>query len=102
MKKADLMEPNLEKYMTVKRGGSSVEDMEEQESSGSNNITGSSCVVQRKGYSTSSSWEPNSAESMDRVSGRSSNKERDRSPFGNPPRRPRNNHQSPRNYFPSH
>ncbi|CAN7058594.1 unnamed protein product [Brassica rapa subsp. trilocularis] len=82
VKKADLMEPSFEKYVTVKRGASSLEDMEEQESSGSNSITGSSCVVQRKGYSTSSSWEPNSAESTDRVSGRSSNKERDRSPFG--------------------
>ncbi|KAJ0234466.1 hypothetical protein HA466_0274820 [Hirschfeldia incana] len=84
VKKADLMEPSFEKYVTVKRGGSSLEDMEEQESSGSNSITGSSCVVQqRKGcYSTSSSWEPNSAESTDRMSGRSSNKERDRSPFG--------------------
>ncbi|XP_009139704.1 uncharacterized protein At1g65710 isoform X1 [Brassica rapa] len=81
-KKADLMEPSFEKYVTVKRGASSLEDMEEQESSGSNSITGSSCVVQRKGYSTSSSWEPNSAESTDRVGGRSSNKERDRSPFG--------------------
>ncbi|XP_013637066.1 PREDICTED: uncharacterized protein At1g65710 [Brassica oleracea var. oleracea] len=82
VKKADLMEPSFEKYVTVKRGGSSLEDMEDQESSGSNSITGSSCVVQRKGYSTSSSWEPNSAESTDRVGGRSSNKERDRSPFG--------------------
>ncbi|CAH8371857.1 unnamed protein product [Eruca vesicaria subsp. sativa] len=79
VKKADLMEPSFEKYVTVKRGGSSLEDMEEQESSGSNSITGSSCVVQRKGYS---SREPNSAESTDRMSGRSSNKERDRSPFG--------------------
>ncbi|CAN6830504.1 unnamed protein product [Brassica oleracea] len=82
VKKADLMEPSFEKYVTVKRGGSSLEDMEGQESSGSNSITGSSCVVQRKGYSNSSSWEPNSAESTDRVGGRSSNKERDRSPFG--------------------
>ncbi|XP_018477093.1 uncharacterized protein At1g65710 isoform X1 [Raphanus sativus] len=84
VKKADLMEPSFEKYVTVKRGGSSMEDMEEQESSGSNSVTGSSCVVQRKGgYSASSSWEPNSAESTDRMSGRSSsNKERDRSPFG--------------------
>lgn len=85
VKKADLMEPSFEKYVTVKRGGSSLEDMEEQESSGSNSITGSSCVVQQRkgGYSASSSWEPNSAESTDRMSGRSSsNKERDRSPFG--------------------
>jgi len=82
-KKADLMEPSFEKYVTVKRGGSSLDDMEEQESSGSNSFTGSSCVVQRQGYSSSSSWEPNSAESTDRVSMRSSNKqERDRSPLG--------------------
>ncbi|KAG7543561.1 hypothetical protein ISN45_Aa07g034670 [Arabidopsis thaliana x Arabidopsis arenosa] len=81
-KKADLMEPSFEKYVTVKRGGSSLEDMEEQESSGSNSFTGSSCVVQRQGYSSSSSWEPNSAESTDRVSARSNKQERDRSPLG--------------------
>ncbi|KFK41016.1 hypothetical protein AALP_AA2G074300 [Arabis alpina] len=34
-KKADLMEPSFEKYVTVKRGGS----LEGQESSGSNNLT---------------------------------------------------------------
>ncbi|CAH2065609.1 unnamed protein product [Thlaspi arvense] len=34
-KKADLMEPSFEKYVTVKRGGS----LEEQESCGSNNLT---------------------------------------------------------------
>uniref|UniRef100_A0A1J3JP02 Serine/arginine repetitive matrix protein 2 n=1 Tax=Noccaea caerulescens TaxID=107243 RepID=A0A1J3JP02_NOCCA len=87
VKKADLMEPSFEKYVnvTVKRGGSSLEDMEQQESSGSNSITGSSCVVQRQGYNStsSSSWEPNSAESTDRMSVVKSNKqERDRSPFG--------------------
>lgn len=87
VKKADLMEPSFEKYVnvTVKRGGSSLEDMEQQESSGSNSITGSSCVVQRQGYNstTSSPWEPNSAESTDRMSVVKSNKqERDRSPFG--------------------
>ncbi|CAH2079592.1 unnamed protein product [Thlaspi arvense] len=83
VKKADLMEPSFEKYVTVKRGGSSLEDMEEQESSGSNSITGSSCVVQRHGYnSSSSSWEPNSAESTDRVTVRSKKQERDRSPLG--------------------
>ncbi|EOA16239.1 hypothetical protein CARUB_v10004381mg [Capsella rubella] len=81
-KKADLMEPSFEKYVTVKRGGSSLEDMEEQESSGSNSITGSSCVMQRQGYSSSSSWEPNSAESTDRMSMRSNKQERDRSPLG--------------------
>ncbi|XP_010435542.1 PREDICTED: uncharacterized protein At1g65710-like isoform X1 [Camelina sativa] len=81
-KKADLMEPSFEKYVTVKRGGSSLEEMEEQESSGSNSFTGSSCLVQRQGYSSSSSREPNSAESTDRMSMRSSNKqERDRSPL---------------------
>ncbi|XP_010440818.1 PREDICTED: uncharacterized protein At1g65710-like [Camelina sativa] len=82
-KKADLMEPSFEKYVTVKRGGSSLEDMEGQGSSGSNSFTGSSCVVQRQGYSSSSSREPNSAESTDRISMRSSNKqERDWSPLG--------------------
>ncbi|KAL1224969.1 hypothetical protein V5N11_002749 [Cardamine amara subsp. amara] len=81
-KKADLMEPSFEKYVTVKRGGSSLEDMEEQESSGSNSYTGSSCVVQRLGYTSSSSWEPNSAESTDRVSMRAKKQERDRSPLG--------------------
>ncbi|ESQ28811.1 hypothetical protein EUTSA_v10018468mg [Eutrema salsugineum] len=35
VKKADLMEPSFEKYVTLKRGGS----LEEQESCGSNNLT---------------------------------------------------------------
>ncbi|XP_024008539.1 uncharacterized protein At1g65710 isoform X2 [Eutrema salsugineum] len=82
VKKADIMEPSFEKYVTVKRGGCSLEDMEEQESSGSNSFTGSSCVVQRHGFSSSSSWEPNSAESTDRVCVRSNKQERDRSPLG--------------------
>lgn len=82
-KKADLMEPSFEKYVTVKRGGSSMEDMEEQESSGSNSFTGSSGVVQKPhGYSSSPSWESNSAESRDPVSVRSNKQERDRSPLG--------------------
>ncbi|CAN8272744.1 unnamed protein product [Cochlearia groenlandica] len=63
--KSDLMEPSFEKYVTVKRGcvsSSLKEDMEAQqeESSGSNSYV----VAQRHG----NSWEPNSAESTDRVS----------------------------------
>lgn len=76
-KKADLMEPSFEKYVTVKRGSSSMEDTEAQESSGSNSFTGSSGLMQQ-----SPSWEPNSAESTDRVSVRSNKQERDRSPLG--------------------
>ncbi|KFK44755.1 hypothetical protein AALP_AA1G298600 [Arabis alpina] len=76
-KNADLTEPRFEKYVTVKRGSSSMEEMEPQESSGSNSFTGSSGVVQQ-----SPSWEPNSAESTDRVSVRSKKQERDRSPLG--------------------
>ncbi|GLT77611.1 hypothetical protein SLA2020_491790 [Shorea laevis] len=56
----DLLEPSFHKYVTVKRGG----DMEEQESSGSNSFVSSG---QHWGFS-SSSWEPNSAESTDRWS----------------------------------
>ncbi|GLT28723.1 hypothetical protein SLA2020_036340 [Shorea laevis] len=56
----DLMEPSFHKYVTVKRG----EDMEEQESSGSNSFVSSG---QQWGFS-SSSWEPNSVESADRRS----------------------------------
>ncbi|XP_010528613.1 PREDICTED: uncharacterized protein At1g65710 [Tarenaya hassleriana] len=82
VEKADLIEPSFEKYVTVKRGGSLEEDMDEQESSGSNSFTGSSGLLQRQGFS-SSSWEPNSADSTDRWSSRSNNtKERDRSPLG--------------------
>ncbi|KAI9100127.1 hypothetical protein K1719_024345 [Acacia pycnantha] len=63
----DVMEPSFHKYVTVKRGGSvrgggSGVDMEDQESSGSNSFTVSG--QQNWGFS-SSSWEPNSADSSD-------------------------------------
>ncbi|XP_028752763.1 uncharacterized protein At1g65710-like [Neltuma alba] len=66
----DVMEPSFHKYVTVKRGGSvrggggngSGADMEDQESSGSNSFTVSG--QQNWGFS-SSSWEPNSADSTD-------------------------------------
>ncbi|KAL6507633.1 hypothetical protein OROGR_023828 [Orobanche gracilis] len=60
--KDDLTEPSLHKYVTVRRGGTSggEEDMEDQESSGSNSIvTGSG---QQHWVSSSSCWEPNSAD----------------------------------------
>ncbi|KAK1421468.1 hypothetical protein QVD17_23822 [Tagetes erecta] len=49
---ADVTEPSLHKYVTVRRGGDA--DAEEQESSGSNSFAG-----------MSSSWEPNSGDSTD-------------------------------------
>lgn len=56
--KDDLMEPSFHTYVTVRRGG----DLEEEEeSSGSNSIIGS-----QQNWVSSSSWEPNSAESTDR------------------------------------
>ncbi|EEF31825.1 uncharacterized protein At1g65710 [Ricinus communis] len=81
----DLMEPSFHKYVTVRRGGngkgtSSVEDMDGQESSGSNSFVGSS--QQHWGYSTSS-WEPNSADSTDRWTSRSNTRdEEEKSPLG--------------------
>ncbi|KAE8655006.1 putative Retrotransposon protein [Hibiscus syriacus] len=58
-----LMEPSFHKYVTVRRGVDGA-DMEEQESSGSNSIV---CSGQQQwGFSGSSSWEPSSADSMDR------------------------------------
>ncbi|KAK7321445.1 hypothetical protein VNO77_32098 [Canavalia gladiata] len=61
----DVMEPSLHKYVTVKRGGSLCGvDMEDQESSGSNSFTVSSSGQHQWGIS-SSSWEPNSADSTD-------------------------------------
>ena len=62
----DVMEPSLHKYVTVKRGGSvcGAVDMEDQESSGSNSFTVSSGQQHHWGIS-SSSWEPNSADSTD-------------------------------------
>lgn len=66
----DLMEPSLHKYVTVKRGGSigvggGVVDMEDQESSGSNSFTVSSSGQHQYWGISSSSWEPNSADSAD-------------------------------------
>ncbi|KAF2290578.1 hypothetical protein GH714_014511 [Hevea brasiliensis] len=72
----DLMEPSFHKYVTVRRGGTScVEEMDEQESSGSNSFVGGS--QQNWGYSTTSSWEPNSADSTDRWTSRSNTRDED-------------------------
>ncbi|KAJ6984019.1 LOW QUALITY PROTEIN: hypothetical protein NC653_022284 [Populus alba x Populus x berolinensis] len=76
----DLMEPSFHKYVTVRRGGGTLcgEDMDGQESSG--NFVGGS--QQNLGLSTSS-WEPNSADSTDRWSSRSNTRdEDDKSPLG--------------------
>lgn len=56
----DLMQPSFHKYVTVRRGATD-EDLEEQESSGSNSFAGS-----QQQWTSSSCWEPNSAESTDR------------------------------------
>lgn len=78
----ELMEPSFHKYVTVRRGGGGGDDMEEQESSGSNSFTGSVIHQQNWGFS-SSSYEPNSADSTDRWSSRSNTREqRDQSPLG--------------------
>ncbi|KAK2979224.1 hypothetical protein RJ640_009622 [Escallonia rubra] len=69
----DLMEPSFHKYVTVKRGASGGEDMEEQESSGSNSFVGG------PQHWLSSSWEPNSADSTDRWTSRSNTREDDSS-----------------------
>ncbi|MBA0618049.1 hypothetical protein Godav_027444 [Gossypium davidsonii] len=74
-----LMEPSFHKYVTVRRGGGGA-DMEEQESSGSNSIAASG--QQHWGFS-SSSWEPNSADSTDRWSSRTKSRQEDyNSPLG--------------------
>ncbi|XP_022759982.1 uncharacterized protein At1g65710 [Durio zibethinus] len=73
----DLMEPSFHKYVTVRRGGV---DTEEQESSGSNSFVGNG--QQHWGFS-SSSWEPNSADSTDRWTSRTKGREEDYSvPLG--------------------
>ncbi|KAJ9172892.1 hypothetical protein P3X46_016086 [Hevea brasiliensis] len=60
----DIMEPSFHKYVTVRRGGkSSREDMDEQESSGSNSFVGGS--LQHWGEYSTSTWEPNSTDSTD-------------------------------------
>lgn len=79
----DLMEPSFHKYVTVRRGGTLCGeiDMDGQESSGSNSFVGG-VSQQHWGYSTSS-WEPNSAESTDRWTSRSNNRDEDeKSPLG--------------------
>ncbi|KAI3462236.1 hypothetical protein Pfo_031114 [Paulownia fortunei] len=75
----DLMEPSFHKYVTVRRGTTGGEDLEEQESSGSNSYVGS-----QQPWVSSSSWEPNSAESTDRwtSSSRSVSRQNDVSPVG--------------------
>lgn len=69
----DLMEPSLHKYITVRRGanivtgGGGERELEQQESSGSNSFVGG----QHNWVSSSSSWEPNSADSTDRWTSKS-------------------------------
>lgn len=58
----DLIQPSFHKYVTVRRGTLGEEDdLEEQESSGSNSF-----VSSQQQWASSSCWEPNSAESTDR------------------------------------
>ncbi|KAI4307742.1 hypothetical protein L6164_030896 [Bauhinia variegata] len=76
----DVMEPSLHKYVTVSRGSIGGIDMEDQESSGSNSFTISG--NQYWGLS-SSSWEPNSADSTDSWTSRlKSREEGQKSPLG--------------------
>ncbi|KAF7831199.1 uncharacterized protein G2W53_013532 [Senna tora] len=81
----DVMEPSFHKYVTVKRGGSVVGaggvDMEDQESSGSNSFTVSG---QQNWGLSSSSWEPNSADSTDCWTSRLNTREEvlEKSPLG--------------------
>ncbi|XP_059623306.1 uncharacterized protein At1g65710-like isoform X2 [Cornus florida] len=56
----DLIEPSLHKYVTTRGGTVEVENMEEQESSGSNSF-----VSGQLHWVSSTSWEPNSADSTD-------------------------------------
>lgn len=79
----DVTEPSFHKYVTVRRGGALVggADMEDQESSGSNSFVAGG-QQQHWGLS-SSSWEPNSADSTDCWTSRSNNREEDqKSPLG--------------------
>ncbi|XP_010274903.1 PREDICTED: uncharacterized protein At1g65710-like [Nelumbo nucifera] len=75
----DLMEPSLHKYVTVRRGVAG-EEMDEQESSGSNSFVGQ--------HWAASSWEPNSADSTERWTSQSNygdevvDKEREPSSLG--------------------
>lgn len=75
----DLTEPSFHKYVTVRRGGGGtggLVDAEDQESSGSNSYAGGS-QIQNWGLS-SSSWEPNSADSTDCWTSRSNTREEER------------------------
>ncbi|CAL5324120.1 hypothetical protein CsSME_00003083 [Camellia sinensis var. sinensis] len=77
----DLTEPSFHKYVTTRRGtvGGDSGDVEEQESSGSNSFV----VGGQQHWASSSSWEPNSADSTDHwTSSRSNTREDNRSPPG--------------------
>ncbi|XP_030952807.1 uncharacterized protein At1g65710-like [Quercus lobata] len=79
----DVTEPSFHKYVTVRRGGALVgaADMEDQESSGSNSFVAGG-QQQHWGLS-SSSWEPNSADSTDCwTSGLNTREEDQKSPLG--------------------
>ncbi|KAL6959719.1 hypothetical protein U1Q18_039873 [Sarracenia purpurea var. burkii] len=78
----DLTEPSFHKYVTVSRGAAGGVDMEEQESSGSNSVVGGG--QQHWVSSSSSTWEPNSADSVDcRTSSRlNTTRGEDKSPLG--------------------
>jgi len=70
----DLMEPSFHKYVTVrKRGG----DLDGEESSGSNSF-----VAGTQNWVSSSSWEPNSADSTDCWTSKSYTQEEGFSPVG--------------------
>lgn len=75
----DLMEPSFHKYVTVRRGAAEEGgDTEEQESSGSNSFVGG-----QQHWLSSSSWEPNSADSTDCYTpSRTYSRDRDLSPLG--------------------
>ncbi|KAK1361874.1 serine/arginine repetitive matrix protein 2-like [Heracleum sosnowskyi] len=75
----DLMEPSLHKYVTITRGvPREGDDLEEQESSGSNSFVGS-----QHHWLSSSTWEPNSADSTDcYTSSRTYGRDADLSPLG--------------------
>ncbi|XP_059450553.1 uncharacterized protein LOC132181377 [Corylus avellana] len=73
----DVTEPSFHKYVTVRRGGG---DMEDQESSGSNSYVGGG---QQNWGLSSSSWEPNSADSTDCWTSRLNTRDEDqKSPLG--------------------
>ncbi|KAF5749969.1 hypothetical protein HS088_TW03G00297 [Tripterygium wilfordii] len=75
----DLMEPSFHKYVTVRRGGTSGEedDMDEQESSGSNSFSGTG--AQQNWGMSSSSWEPSSVDSAGCWTSRFNGREEDHS-----------------------